>query len=178
MSEQAGKEETKLSDQQKHMLSRLDMLLPAVEDIHITLERKLQFNFGFMTSIATVLIVGNVSWFDHSTLEANEVGSLAVFVLCFLVTAGCALWAYWPRERLITPITPEWDNLKRWWEYPPDEYAEQALLSYKTIWKDDQKVRRCKARVTTISHCAVVGGLLAAFYEGATSLGVIAQIFG
>lgn len=165
--------EPTLSDQQKHLLSRLDMLLPAVEDIHNTLERKLQFNFGLMTSIATILVVGKISWFDQTKLESDETGSFVVFVVCFVIVAACSLWAHWPRERLITPVTACWDSLSKWWDYDPEDYAEQVLLSYESIWNDDRKTRQCKAKLTVISHIAVVVGLLAAFYQSAVSFGLI-----
>ena len=161
-----------LSDQQRHLLSRLDMLLPAIADIHNTLDRKLQFNFGLMSSILTILIVGNFSWFDQSRLEVNETGSFIVFTLCFIIVAACLLWAHWPRGRLFTPLTPTWDTLSKWWEYTPNEYSEQTLLSYQTIYEDGLPIRRCKARLTVVSHVAVIVGLLAAFCESAVSLGL------
>ena len=161
-----------LSDQQKHMLSRLDMLIPTILDIHNTLETKLRFNFGLMSSILTILIIGNISWFDQSELESNEMVSFVIFVASLTVVAGCWLWAHWPRDRLISPMTPTWETLSQWWNYSPDEYSSQVILSYETIWKDDQKIRKYKARATRLSHFAVIVGLLAAFYESALSLGL------
>ena len=163
---------TGLSDQQKHMLSRLDILFPTILDIHNTLERKLRFNFGLMSSILTILIIGNISWFDQSELESSEMVSFAIFVLCLTTVAGCWLWAHWPRERLISPMTPTLESLSQWWKYSPDEYSIQVILSYETIWKDDQKIRKLKARATRWSHIAVIVGLLAAFYESSLSLGL------
>lgn len=164
---------TGLSDQQKHMLTRLDELLPTILDIHNTLERKLRFNFGLMSSVLTILIIGNISWFDQSKLDPNERGSFVIFAICLLIVAGCWLWAHWPRERLICPLTPTPDFLSQWWNYSPDEYSNQVFLSYETIWKDDQKIRKQKATATSLSHLAVIVGLLAAFFESAVSLGLI-----
>ena len=161
-----------LTDQQKHMLSRLDQLLPAVEDIHNTLERKLQFNFGLMSSIVTILIVGNISWFDNSRLDADEHVSFAVFVLSFVAVAACSLYAHFPRERLVSPMTPTWCFLSKWWDYSSEDYAKQVLLSYESIWTDDRCIRKRKARATMLSHLGVVIGLVAAFYESGVSLRV------
>ena len=159
--------EERFSEQQKHMLSRLDRLHSAVDDIHNTLERKLQFNLALMSSITTVLIIGEISWFDINGLEPDEHLSFVIYFFCFLGVIIFTLWAHKPRERVITPITPEWGALKQWWEYDIDDYTAQTMLSYITIWTADKKHRECKATVTWVSYMLVAIGLLAAAVQSA-----------
>lgn len=161
-----------LSDQQKHLLARLDLLPPTITEIHNTLDKKLQYNFTIMSAFVSVLIIGNISWFDRPNLGSINICSLLVFAVCYAVVALSPLYAHWPRERLVSPVSPSWDSLLQWWNYEPDEYTDQVLLSYESLYNDDKNVRDCKARLVIASHIAVVLGIGAAIFQSAYSLGL------
>ena len=81
------------SDIEKHILSRLDALIPAIEDIHVTLERKVQYNFTLMSSIATVLVAVNVSLFERELLSNEMLCFFVLFGLSFLIVGILSLFA-------------------------------------------------------------------------------------
>lgn len=158
-------EDERFRAQQLHMLSTCDRLYSVVDDIHRTLERKLQFNLALMTTVLSVLILGEVSWFDSEGLTADEHLLFVVFAVCFIGVIVCALFAYVPRDRSLTPIRPDWDTLVKWFQYDISEYSNRMLKAYTIVWDPKDGGRHWKSLATFWSFIFVAFGLGAAIVQ-------------
>ena len=160
--------EYQFSDIEKHILARLDALIPAIEDIHVTLERKVQFNFTLMSSIATVLAAVNVSLFDRNLLSNAMLCWFILFGFSYLLVAILSLFVLLPRIRDFMTLTPSKQDLLGWWHMDDvNEYLQETFGVYAHIWQQEEKSLDNKAFATKLSYVFVVIGVISAIVEAA-----------
>ena len=155
------------SDIEKDLLARLNALVPAIEDIHVTLERKVQYNFTLMSSVATVLVAVNVSVFDRKLLNDDMRLLFGLFGLSYLIVGILSLYVLRPRIRSFMTVTPIKDHLIGWWGMTVNKYLRETFGVYAYIWKEEEKPLDKKACATILSYVFVIVGVIAAIVEAA-----------
>lgn len=154
-----------LTDQEKHILARLDTIIPVAEEIHHTLERKAQFNFALMSSLTTVLVAANIHLYDRTTVYAPTVVFLLLYLLFFIGVVVSCLVAVIPRNRPVVTITPCVESMKAWCDHSTDEYMYQVFLSYSDAWKRNNAALTAKTNATQATYAFVIAGLVCAILE-------------
>ncbi len=150
----------RISETDKSILSQLTAQIPAMEDVHNTLERKLQYNFLLMSSVAAILVALN----GKLNIEPLP-GGLKIFTVFYLIVMISSIYALWPRGRFVHPINPKWEIVQKWRDYPSGEYVDQLILGYEMIAKNNESLLQTKAFFTRLSLGLTSLGLLAVLIE-------------
>ena len=154
------KQTNSLNEQRQGMLKVLHTSLSVVDDHHTSLERKLQYNLAFMSSIAALEFVIHLHLSDVASLPNPMIGAALLFGLNYLAVAALSLCAVWPKSRALLPFEPTWDNVKKWWAFSIIEYRDSILSSYVKIWEENRRLLDDKIRWTRWSYSLVVIALL------------------
>lgn len=150
----------RISETDKSILSQLSAQIPVLEDVHNTLERKIQYNFLLMSSVAAILVALN------GELKVEPLpGGLKIFAVFYLIIVISSIYVLWPRGRFIHPINPKWEIVQKWRNYPSDEYVDQLILGYEMIAKNNESLLQTKAFFTRLSLGLTILGLLAVLFE-------------
>ena len=159
-----------LTDQEKHILARLDNIIPVAEEIHASLERKAQFNFALMSSITTILVATNIHLYDRAHVYVPTIVFLLLFLAALIGVAVSCLVAIIPRKRPIVTITPHVDSLEDWRCHCADKYMKEVFLSYTDAWKRNNDALKTKTDATLVSYVFVIFGVVTAVMEALSLL--------
>ncbi len=150
----------KFNEQRTGVLALLHATLAEVENHHNTLERKMQYNLTFMSSIAALEIVIHLHLISVGTMPNNMKGAAIVFGLVYLALASLSLVAIWPQSRASLPFEPTPEKVREWWAYDILQYRDAIIKKYVTIWTENQKLLDEKVRWTQLSYFLVVVALI------------------
>lgn len=139
--------------------------LTEVENHHNTLERKLQYNLTFMSSIAALELVIHLHLLSIEQLPDNMKAAVAIFGLIYVSIAALSLVAIWPQSRASLPFEPTPEKVREWWGYDIIQYRDAIIPRYVTIWKENQKLLDDKVRWTQLSYGLVVVAMVIVFIQ-------------
>ncbi len=134
------KTRTPFNGQENNMLQILNLALADIENHHSTLERKLQHNLTFMSSIAAAELVAHLHFLRVDELPHNLKVLALLFSAIYLAIVGLSLSALWPQSRGSLPFAPTWDKIKKWWGNDSVKYRLDLLSAYAEIWEENQEL--------------------------------------
>ena len=130
--------------------------LLVVQEHHATLERKLQHNLSFLSSLAAAELVTYLHFFSTGELSRGLYFLALAFAVTYLFLAGISVYALWPKTRGSLPFEPTWPTVKKWWSFGNKTYRYRLLSSYVEIWKENQDLLDDKVRATKRSYTLLV----------------------
>ena len=145
--------------QENSVLHILHGGLAVVNDHHATLERKLQHNLTFLSSLAVAELVIHLHLLSTGEIPRGLKLLALGFAATYLLLAGLCVRALWPRSRGSLPFEPTWPTVKKWWGYGDKMYRYKLLSGYVAVWKENQKLLDDKVWATKSSYCLLVVAL-------------------
>ena len=155
------------NEQRKGLLSFMQMTLTEVENHHNTLERKMQYNLSFMSSIAALELVIHLHLLSIGPLPKGMILAAIIFILVYLAIASISLFAIWPQSRASLPFEPTPEKVREWWGFDIIQYRDAVITRYVTIWNENQKLLDDKVKRTEQTFILVVVALVIVIVQAA-----------
>lgn len=155
------------NEQRKGLLSFLQMTLTEIENHHNTLERKMQYNLSFMSSIAALELVIHLHLMSIGTLPKGMVLASIAFAIVYLAVATICLVAIWPQSRASLPFEPTPEKVREWWGFDIIKYRDAVITRYVTIWKENQELLDDKVKQTERTYILVAIALVVVLIQAA-----------
>ena len=153
------KTRTPFNGQENNMFQILNLALAEIENHHSTLERKLQHNLTYMSSIAAAELVAHLHLFRVGEIPHNLKVLALLFAAIYFAIAGLSLSALWPQSRGSLPFEPTWDKIRKWWANDSVKYRTDLLSAYAEIWDENQGLLDTKVWKTQLSYKLMVMAL-------------------
>ena len=144
---------------QKGVIKVLHESLGEVERHHTTLERKLQYNMAFISSIAALELALHLYLLEQGCLPPPMESAALMFMITYLGVAIIFVCAIWPQSRGSLPFEPTWPNVKLWWKYDIITFRNYLLSGYVKIWNQNQNLLDNKVMWTRLSYVLVAFAL-------------------
>ncbi len=158
------------TDQEKSILALLDANVNDTSNILASLEKKSQYNFTLISTMAAVIVLVNIEIYKLGKLDGDMKCTLIVFGILYLVIALCSILTLWPRVIGIRPIDPTWETASNFRRYDWSNFRNQLILHYVNIHEENENVINDKHRAVLVSYLCVGASVLAILVEAAMFL--------
>ena len=158
------------TDQEKSIFALLDANVNDTSSILATLEKKSQYNFTLISTMAAVIALVNIELYKLDKLDGDMKCALILFGTLYLVIAVCSILTLWPRVVGIRPIDPTWETASSFRKYDWSDFRNQLILHYVNIQEENDNVIRCKYRAVLLSYLCVGASIFAILAEAAMFL--------